>query len=375
MFGSFGAPATSVFGGSQKPVFGNSAMQFGSGLPATPAGAPFGTVASNTPTTNTMPFGERPATPAFSFAPSTRPDTPAQTTTVSFAPSPRPATPARTTTISFAPSTNDNSPAPAPLVIEGVTATPSPVDLAERRSQEPMFTGVVLRDAYRFLCDPDLLGDGARPPKQHLAAAMLGKPSGTAAGLDTFAFVDRAALPASSLPDGWQLLDDTTLLSALNHLGEATLLPIAATRAFEKYLQRKALHWSDEHTRRFSVEFLVAFGRELTPRLDVSHRIRSTKLTVEEYNALSGPPFSLGVDQGVLHRFQAGARPAPPAPHGAAPPVVRLLPAPSGPELQGQARPETPVGALPPLPLAAGAGTKTNAGDDLPVSQLLFTKV
>ena len=48
------------------------------------------------------------------------------------------------------------------------------------------------------------------------------------------------------------------------------------TAAFEMYLTRKASGWSAADVSGLSLEFLVAFGRELTPRLDVHHRVRST---------------------------------------------------------------------------------------------------
>ena len=108
----------------------------------------------------------------------------------------------------------------------------------------------------------DQPGSGSR----HIATA----PS---TSLNTFAFVDRDAVDAAPkpLPDGWRLLDDDTLLSALDRLGEAEPLPLAATTAFEKFLTRAAAAWGDEETASLSVEFLIAFGRELTSRLDLRY--------------------------------------------------------------------------------------------------------
>lgn len=212
--------------------------------------------------------------------------------------------------------------APAPkLVVEGVTAclSPDPAGLAARKAQAPLFVGAVLRDAYRFMTNPDAPSTQpttrapppATPtaPARHFGAALLGKASacgGVASSLDTFAFVDRAALSADGapLPGGYRVLDDATLLSALDHLGVPEPLPLAVTNAFELYLARKAAAWTEVDVRAFSMEFLVAFGRELTPRLDAHHRVRSCKLTPEELRRLSTPPFNVGVDARVLYRYQ-----------------------------------------------------------------------
>jgi hypothetical protein len=55
---------------------------------------------------------------------------------------------------------------------------------------------------------------------------------------------------------------------------------------------------------RLSVEFTVAFGTELTSRLDINHRVRSTKLTPEELTTLRSPPFAPFVDEIALQIFQ-----------------------------------------------------------------------
>lgn len=167
-----------------------------------------------------------------------------------------------------------------------------------------MFTPQVLRDAYRFLTNPGEPGVPVADSLHQFGAALLGKKSSAASSdpFTAFAFVDRAA--AASLPSDWQLLEDSALLSAIDHLGKLEPLPMAATQAFEKYLARKAANWQDIHVRRLSIEFAVAFGRELTPRLDVHHLVRSTKLSDQEIRVLSSAPFSTGVDQSVLRLYQ-----------------------------------------------------------------------
>lgn len=197
--------------------------------------------------------------------------------------------------------TSTQAPAPAPFIIEAVSPSPSAAELAERQQMASLFTAAVRRDAYRFLASPNDPNEGV---KQSLGAALLGKKSGE--NLDTFAFVDRSSLStAHSLPDGWRLLDDVTLINAVDHLGELSELAVTVTRAFEHYLASKVKCWGEGQVRGLSIEFLVAFGRELTIRLDAMHRIRSTKLSDEELRTLSLAPFAKFVDQDVMRRYQS----------------------------------------------------------------------
>ena len=55
---------------------------------------------------------------------------------------------------------------------------------------------------------------------------------------------------------------------------------------------------------RLSVEFTVAFGSELTARLDINHRIRSTRLEPEQLATLRALPYAPFVDQNALQMFQ-----------------------------------------------------------------------
>ena len=167
-------------------------------------------------------------------------------------------------------------------------------------------SGMVRRDCYRILLKPATPGVAPTPQAHHLGTALLGKATTPSATIDTFAFVDRASVvqPAATLPEGWVLLDDATLLSALDRLGDPEPLPLAATRAFEHFLARCARAWSDAEVSTLSIDFLVAFGRELTPRLDAHHRMRSRPLTEEEIRTVCSPPFAMGIDSHVLRRYQ-----------------------------------------------------------------------
>jgi len=178
-------------------------------------------------------------------------------------------------------------------------------EVKTREEQRALFTAAVRRDLYAVLLQPT--APHAPGGTGTLGAALLGAispTSGNAPGAmpDTFAYVDAAV--AANPPAGFVKMEDEVLLASLQQLGETSPTAIAVTKAFEAYLARKALEWSTDTVRQLSVDFLTAFAVELTPRLDINHRMRSVKLSAEEVHTLSMPPFSAFVDQGVLRTFQ-----------------------------------------------------------------------
>jgi hypothetical protein len=181
----------------------------------------------------------------------------------------------------------------------------------------------------------------------------------------------------AQLPAGWTALSDDTLLSAVSRMGEPESLPLAATKAFEAFLAQKARAWGAQQAARLSVEFVVAFGRELTARLDINFRTRSSKLSDTDLATLTSPPFSSFVDHSVLQTFQdvpklASLTPlltmAPSAPPAlVAKPVVASTPVAPSPS-PSMTAPDSPRPVpLPPLPAHAAPSTPSTA-------QLLFTK-
>ena len=228
-----------------------------------------------------------------------------------------------------APAPTSSKPAPAPTSskpslqkltgIESVASSSDPSEIASRELQLVLFTPAVRRDIYAFMLNPAAPGTRVAHPSAEATAASavghvpfeavcLGKASGKAmAGvpaMDTFVFVDREV--ARSPPSGF-VFNEKLTMHAIEHLGEPTRTAIAATRAFEHYLKAKASCWGVAEASRLSVEFLVTFGMEMTPRLDVNNRIRSGKLSEDDIRTLSLPPFSQFVDQGILQRFQGHA--------------------------------------------------------------------
>ena len=62
--------------------------------------------------------------------------------------------------------------------------------------------------------------------------------------------------------------------------------------------------WGDEDAAELSVAFLVAFGNELTPRLDIKHRIRSRQLEKADAAWLRSLPLTWGFEARDLDQFQ-----------------------------------------------------------------------
>jgi len=202
-------------------------------------------------------------------------------------------------------------PAP-PLTDMGVTCM-RPTDpafaaeVAQRAPQEVLFTPAVRRDLYAIFLNPGAPGTAAGAAAPTFGIALLGKPSVAGGALDTFAYVDRAAAETYTAGHlGFTLFDDKVLLDSLQQIGTTSPAGLAATIALEAYLAATAkASWSTDTVRSLSVEFLTAFGVEMTPRLDVNHRVRATKLSPDDVRTLSTPPFNAFVDQSTLRTFQA----------------------------------------------------------------------
>ena len=95
------------------------------------------------------------------------------------------------------------------------------------------------------------------------------------------------------------------LLDAIGQMGGVEPHAWAATCSFENFLSGIVQRvWQPADTFKLSVGFLVAFGHEMTQRLDIMHRIRSSRLTKEEIAKLSTPPLSGYVNQATLRAFQ-----------------------------------------------------------------------
>ncbi|CAJ1964329.1 unnamed protein product [Cylindrotheca closterium] len=195
-------------------------------------------------------------------------------------------------------------------IVEALVRTQFDADAIEAREQDSaMFSASLRRDIYKVLRNPNNILFGASIPineKTDVLGAVLLARKGVDGSYDTFAFADRQdyeAMPAYEKENFFKL-DDRETVEAISHIGSVNPVSIAVTEAFEAYLSQLVVEWGDRDVAHFSVEFLVAFGQELSKRLDINNRLRSTKVSREEMLLLATHPFAGCVDPAVMQYYQ-----------------------------------------------------------------------
>jgi hypothetical protein len=182
-------------------------------------------------------------------------------------------------------------------------------EIALRKNDEPMFTAAVRRDLYNILRNPYEPNKGAPAPlswwgddsdvgSSQFGAILLAK------NVSAYAFTDRLSYVDMERQPEFTILDDKSVLDAIAKIGQPVPEALAITKAFEAWLSQTAKSWGDVEVSELSVEFLVAFGTELTERLGVNHRILSTILSEEEKLVLRHPPFVSHVRPELVEKFQ-----------------------------------------------------------------------
>ena len=184
------------------------------------------------------------------------------------------------------------------LATSSVNATtPDAAEVAQREKEVPMWTPNVHRDIYNILLNPYLLNPKYKGDPD--AGAVL-----VAKQMTSFAFVDKASLKGLTLSAEWTILSDELMLNAIDHMGEITANALAVLKAFEKYLEAKVKKWTGVDVANLSVEFLLCFGRELTPKFDINHRLRTRQCTGEEMRLLQSATYSQFVSSEIVKRYQ-----------------------------------------------------------------------
>ena len=178
-----------------------------------------------------------------------------------------------------------------------IAAAPDAAEVAQREKEVPMWNSNVHRDIYNILLNPYQLN--AKYKGDPDAGAVL-----VAKQMNSFAFVDKASLKGVTLSAEWTILSDELMLNAIDHMGEITANALAVLKAFEKYLEAKVKKWTGVDVANLSVEFLFCFGRELTPKFDINHRLRTRQCTPEEVVILQSPPYSQFVSSEIVKRYQ-----------------------------------------------------------------------
>ena len=160
-----------------------------------------------------------------------------------------------------------------------------------------MWTHNVHRDIYNILLNPYLLNPKYKGDLD--AGAVL-----VAKQMNCFAFIDKASLKGVTLSAEWTILSDELMLNAIDHMGEITANALAVLKAFEKYIETKVKKWTGVDVANLSVEFLFCFGRELTPKFDINHRLRTRQCTAEEQQLLQSAPYAQFVSSEIVKRYQ-----------------------------------------------------------------------
>ena len=175
--------------------------------------------------------------------------------------------------------------------------TPDATEVDQREKEVPMWTPNVHRDIYNILLNPYLLNIKYKGDQD--AGAVL-----VAKQMTSFAFVDKVNLKGVTLPAEWTILSDELLLNAIDHIGEVTAMALAVLKAFEKYLETKVKKWTGVDVANLSIEFLFCFGRELTPKFDINHRLRTRQCTLSEQQILQTAPYAQFVSSVIVKRYQ-----------------------------------------------------------------------
>jgi len=180
-------------------------------------------------------------------------------------------------------------------------------ELEERRSQVTNFTPTVRRDIFNVLLNP-------YHPYEPVASSTAAANADGEVAFEVSLWVKLATVEhpaccafrtrAAGTLFGYKIASEQQMINSIGMIGKADEQGYALTTAFESFVSAAAKGWEPQQTSHLSVEFLVAFGRELGRRLDITHRIRSSKLSADELNTLKTPPFSTFVNQWELQMFQ-----------------------------------------------------------------------
>jgi len=193
----------------------------------------------------------------------------------------------------------------------GPVAAPivSQLTLDQRREQACLFTPACRRDVYRVLCATPRGPLHTQPPSHSQPFGTIfgsATPHPTPAPALQWLFTlanGRGAF--SRVPPDTPAASMAQTLQAMEHVGQPTELGVAFTEAFELLLATEYVPWwSDDDARRLSIPFSVAFGFELTTRLDISHALRSRALDKDDVEWLKRLPPAVPFDRRLLEVFQ-----------------------------------------------------------------------
>ena len=184
---------------------------------------------------------------------------------------------------------------PAPQPVTAPSRGVLPGSLEARQVDAMLFTGACRRDIYRVLCSLSARHTAGFHPRRKQFAPRV--PLRWMYSVGTESFV------AWPLDSGSQH-EGVEQLKMLEKIGLPEPQALGITAAFEKLLVEEFVpYWEAADLVDFSIQFLVAFGNELTPRLDASHAVRSRSLSTADLAFLRSLPPDIHFDQHMVDLY------------------------------------------------------------------------
>ena len=177
--------------------------------------------------------------------------------------------------------------------------------IAQREKENALLSHRVFRDIYKIIYHPYNLNPKIKSDVENRAVLLAKKPVGADdSQITKFAFIDNQLLKGLILPAEWSILSDELTINAIDSIGLLNTLPLAIFKAFEEYLKFKVKKWSNADVDNLSIEFLICFGKELYPRLDLNNRIRTRELSLEEQKILSNELYIQYINTAIIKKYQ-----------------------------------------------------------------------
>lgn len=209
---------------------------------------------------------------------------------------------------------------------------PLSLSLGQRREQACLFTPACRRDVYRILCAAPRcsLRAASPPPAPNDGSIKLLPSRSTASPLrwvfevggnkspfslggnkSPFSFGGAHSDAHGTRPkfvragSRTMATDVARTLAAIETVGQPTPEGIAFTEAFEALLTEEYVGWwEDADAATLSTAFIVAFGNELTQRLDLEHALRSRPLPPDDITWLRALPPAIVFNRSLIDTFQ-----------------------------------------------------------------------
>lgn len=177
--------------------------------------------------------------------------------------------------------------------------------IAQKERQFVLLSPNINRDIYNIIYHPYNLNLKIKSDLENRAVLLARKPiDADNSQISKFVFIDNQLLKGLTLPSEWSILSDELTINAIDSIGVVNALPLAIFKSFEEYIKFKVKKWTNADIDKLSIEFLICFGKELYPRIDLNNRIRSRELTLDEQKILSKEPYIQYINPSIIKKYQ-----------------------------------------------------------------------